>query len=339
MMERNIALEARLIDDLLDLTSIARGKMHLRAASVDAHSLIGLAVEIVREDARAKEISIERHLDANRSGLMADPARFQQVIWNLLRNAVKFTPRGGVIVISTVESTGADGLPWLQIVVSDSGIGIEPGMLEKIFRPFDQGGLTGDHRFGGVGLGLAIARAVVDLHGGRISARSDGPNCGSTFVVEFPGASRPPHGIADLGQRILPFSSSVSTPPMPLPTAPEKKPLRLLLIEDHDATLQVLLRLLSREGHTVTAARSVAEALAAAAADKFDLVISDLGLPDGTGIELMKKLRELHGLRGIALSGYGMEEDLMRTRQAGFIAHLIKPVDFSQLRRALEMLN
>ena len=339
MMERNIALEARLIDDLLDLTTIARGKLHLRSVPVDAHSLIGLAVEIVRGDALAKEISIERHLDANRSGLMADPARFQQVIWNLLRNAVKFTPRGGVIVISTVESVGQDGRTWLQIVVSDSGIGIDPAMVEKIFQPFDQGGLTGDHRFGGVGLGLAIARAVVDLHGGRISARSDGPNCGATFVVEFPGASRPPHGIADLGQRTLPFSPTVSTPPMPLPAASGKPPLRLLMIEDHEATLQVLLRLLSREGHTVTAARSVAEALTAAANDKFDLVISDLGLPDGTGIELMQKLRALHGLRGIALSGYGMEEDLMRTRQAGFIAHLIKPVDFPQLRRALEMLN
>ncbi|MEO6995992.1 MAG: PAS domain S-box protein, partial [Lacunisphaera sp.] len=288
MMERNIALEARLIDDLLDLTTIVRGKLHLRSASVDAHSLIGLAVEIVRGDALAKEISIERHLDANRSGLIADPARFQQVIWNLLRNAVKFTPRGGVIVISTLESVGEDGRAWLQIVVSDSGIGIDPTMLEKIFRPFDQGGLTGDHRFGGVGLGLAIARAVVDLHGGRISARSDGPNCGATFVVEFPGASRPPHGIADLGQRTLPFSSTVSTPPMPLPEASGKPPLRLLMVEDHEATLQVLLRLLAREGHVVTAARSVAEALTAAAKGKFDLVISDLGLPDGSGIELMQ---------------------------------------------------
>ena len=339
MMERNIALEARLIDDLLDLTTIARGKLHLRSTPVDAHSLIGLAVEIVRGDALAKEISIERHLDAARSGLMADPARFQQVIWNLLRNAVKFTPRGGVIVITTVESAGEDGRPWLQIMVSDSGIGIEPAMLEKIFRPFDQGGLTGDHRFGGVGLGLAIARAVVDLHGGRISARSDGPNCGATFVVEFPDASRPPHGIADLGQRTLPFSPTVSTPPMPLPVTSGKAPLKLLMIEDHEATLQVLLRLLAREGHLVTPARSVAEALAAAANDRFDLVISDLGLPDGTGIELMQKLRAQHGLRGIALSGYGMEEDLLRTRQAGFIAHLIKPVDFSQLRRALEMLT
>ena len=120
---------------------------------------------------------------------------------------------------------------------------------------------------------------------------------------------------------------------------PARAPLRLLLVEDHDATLQVLLRLLTREGHQVTAARSVSEALAAAEEAKFDLVISDLGLPDGTGIELMKKLRASHGLNGIALSGYGMEEDLARSRGAGFIAHLIKPVDFSQLKRALEILH
>ncbi len=339
MMERNIALEARLIDDLLDLTIIARGKLHLRAAPVDAHSLIGLAVEIVRDDARLKDISIERHLDAPRSGLMADPARFQQVIWNLLRNAVKFTPRGGVIKISTNENEDVRGTRWLTITVSDSGIGIEPAMLEKIFRPFDQGGLTGDHRFGGVGLGLAIARAVVDLHGGRISARSEGPNRGATFIVEFPGATKPPQGVIEPTQLSLPIPSSVSTPPMPLPTPVSRAPLKLLLVEDHEATLQVLLRLLTKEGHQVTAAHSVAGAIAATEDGKFDLVVSDLGLPDGTGIELMKKLRALHGLRGIALSGYGMEDDLARSRDAGFIAHLIKPVDFAQLKRALEVLG
>jgi PAS domain S-box-containing protein len=336
MMERNIALEARLIDDLLDLTSIARGKLHLRATPCDAHSLIGLALEIVRADAHAKGISIECNFTAHHSGLMVDPSRFQQVIWNLLRNAVKFTPPGGIITINTSEKNGAEGIAWLQIVVTDSGIGIEPDMLEKIFRPFDQGGLTGDHRFGGVGLGLAIARAVIDLHGGRISAQSEGSNRGATFIVEFPGATRPPHGVADPTQLSLPIMSAGSIPPIPLPSASTKAALRLLLVEDHEATLQVLLRLLAREGHHVVRARGVAEALAAAAVNTFDLVISDLGLPDGTGTELMQKLRAAHGLRGIALSGYGMEEDIARSREAGFFIHLIKPVDFPQLKRALD---
>ncbi len=338
MMERNIGLEARLIDDLLDLTSIERGKLHLRAAPCDAHSLIGLAVEIVRDDALTKGISIERNFRAGRSGLVADPSRFQQVIWNLLRNAVKFTPRGGLITISTSEKNNGEGLPWLQISVSDSGIGIPPDMLERIFRPFDQGGLAGDHRFGGVGLGLAIARAVVDLHGGRISASSEGPNLGSTFVVELPGATPPPHGVSDPSQLSLPIGSG-SIPPISLSPAPARPSLRLLVVEDHEATLQVLLRLLTREGHRVVSTRTIAEAFAAATVNTFDLVISDLGLPDGTGTELMQKLRSTYRLKGIALSGYGMEEDMARSRDAGFIAHLIKPVDFSQLKRALDTLN
>jgi len=336
MMERNISLEARLIDDLLDLTSISRGKFHLRAAPVDAHSLIGLATEIVRQDAQAKGISIERSFNARHSGLVADPSRFQQVVWNLLRNAVKFTPNGGLITIGTTEHTAADGKRWFQVTVTDSGIGIRAEMLEKIFSPFDQGGLTGDHRFGGVGLGLAIARAVVNLHGGRITAQSEGPDLGSTFLAEFPGAMMPPHGVTDPAQLSLPHMSSGTNPPMPAPAPPGGKSLRLLLIEDHEATLQVLLRLLTREGHRVQPARTVAEALRLASADTFDLVVSDLGLPDGTGTELMQELRNSHGLRGIALSGYGMEEDLARSRDAGFVAHLIKPVDFQQLKHAID---
>ncbi len=189
IMERNIALEARLIDDLLDLTRIARGQLHLRAEPCDAHSLIGLAVEIVRDDAFAKRISIERKFEARLSGLVADPARFQQVIWNLLRNAVKFTPRGGRVSIRTQNpDTDDDVSVSLQIEIADTGIGIEQIALERIFLPFDQGHFSGEHRFGGVGLGLAIARAIVDLHGGKIAALSSGPGQGSTFVVTLPGS-------------------------------------------------------------------------------------------------------------------------------------------------------
>jgi PAS domain S-box-containing protein len=323
MMERNIALEARLIDDLLDLTAISRGKLQLRAQACDAHSLIGLAIEIVRADARVKDIAIERSFAAARSGLLADPARFQQVIWNLLRNAVKFTPAGGRISIRTRNEAGPDGKEWLRIEVTDSGIGVDPALLDQIFLPFDQGGLTGDHRYGGIGLGLAIARAVVDLHQGRIAAHSDGPNRGSTFVVELPNALPAPDG---------------SRPPAAAGPAPAVTPLRLLLVDDHENTLQSLLLLLRSRGHQVVPAATVGAALAAAAAQPFDLVISDLGLPDGTGTELMEKLRELYGLRGVALSGYGMEEDLARTRKAGFVAHLVKPVHFAELHRIITSL-
>ena len=326
MIERNIALEARLIDDLLDVTALSKGKLRLRSQMSDVHSLIGLAVEIVRDDAQIKEVAIERDLEAARSGANVDPARFQQVIWNLLRNAVKFTPRGGRISLRTRDIVGPDGSPWLEIEITDSGIGINPAEVDKIFLPFEQGGRTGDHRYGGLGLGLAIARAIVDLHGGKITARSGGPNQGATFLIEMPGAMLPPAGHQPL-HGSGPENSSRAVSPV--------RALRLLLVEDHEATLMVLSRLLTGVGHRVTIARTMAEAWEKARHEKFDVVISDLGLPDGTGAELMERLRETYGLRGIALSGYGMEEDLVRSRSAGFVAHLIKPVDFAQLRRVL----
>ena len=337
MMERNIALEARLIDDLLDLTSITRGKLQLRPQRCDTHALIGLAIAIVQPEASAKEITLARMLDAPHSGLVADPARFQQVIWNLLRNAVKFTPHGGRISIRTRDEKTPGGARWLRIEVVDSGIGIDPAQVDNIFAPFDQGGLTGDHRYGGLGLGLAIARSVVELHGGRISAHSEGTDRGATFVVELPGAidarsSAPPTD--------NPFVAGASFPLKPLaqPAAPAAA-LRLLLVEDHESTLRTLSFLLRRDGHRLTTAATLAAAFAAAAAEQFDLVISDLGLPDGTGNELMEKLRSDYGLRGVALSGYGMEEDLARSRAAGFVAHLVKPIQIAELRRVIAALT
>jgi len=330
MMERNIALEARLIDDMLDLTRITRGKLDFRGQKCDTHSLIGLAIEIVSDDAMTKGISIQRDFAARQSGLNADPARFQQVIWNILRNAVKFTPRGGNVIIKTRNENDAGGSCVLHIEVADSGIGIDSAQLETIFQPFEQGGLSGNHRFGGVGLGLAIADAIVQMHGGRIQAKSDGKNRGSTFIMEFPGATEPPGGTID--------SAGCSSPSLPHPPEiSQGTGLRLLLVEDHKPTAQVLSHLLARAGHQVVSAGNITDALAAAAANKFDMVVSDLGLPDGSGNELMEQLRDKHGLRGIALSGYGMDEDIARSHDSGFVAHLIKPVDFHQLERVLKV--
>ncbi len=337
MMERNIALEARLIDDLLDLTMIVRGKLPLRPEQCDAHSLIGLALEMVRDAARAKDIVIERAFAAKLSGLTVDPARFQQVIWNLLRNAVKFTPEHGRISITTRNETNLSGAQRLHIEVADTGIGIERAHLAQIFRPFDQGGHTGSHRFGGLGLGLAIARAVVELHGGIISVQSEGANRGTTFSVILPDAVAPHSGLTDSSE---PFAAAATANSSPAPnSAPSVASLRLLLVEDHESTIKTLTLLLQRDGHRVVAARTVALALEAAAHNPFDLVISDLGLPDGTGNELMEKLRADYGLRGIALSGYGMEEDLRRSRQAGFAAHIVKPIPIADLRRVIAALT
>jgi PAS domain S-box-containing protein len=332
MMERNISIEARLIDDLLDLTRVTRGKLPLQLQHCDAHSLITLAAEIVRDEAQTKGIAIERKFDAAVSGLMADPARFQQVIWNLLRNSVRYTPGGGRIIVRTTDVPGPRGTRGLRIEVADNGIGIEPQYLERIFQAFEQVGLDGEHRFGGLGLGLSIARAIVDLHGGAIHAESAGKGRGATFVILFPDATEPPAGMIEP----VPHAGSATGQ---MPNGELHRSLRLLVVEDHRATLDVLKRLLTRDGYYVVGASTVAAALEAARATNFDLVISDLGLPDGTGTELMTQLREEHGLRGIALSGYGMEKDTERTREAGFIAHLIKPVDFNQLRHTLDHLD
>ena len=329
MMERNIALEARLIDDLLDLTAVSRGKLKLRPEACDAHSLISLAVEIVRNEAHSKGLVLEQDFAAPYSGLRADPARFQQVIWNLLRNAVKFTPAGGRIGIQTCDETDADGTRWFSVTISDSGIGIDPAALDKIFLPFEQAAAAGDHRFGGVGLGLSIARAIVGLHGGRIEARSAGRKMGATFVVKFPDAMEPSSGLAD---SVTPSAATDEG------ECGKAKGLRILMVEDHAATLEALSTLLRREGHSVVTAGTVSDGLAAAAAGTFDLLISDLGLPDGTGIQLMEKLRDSFRFQGIALSGYGMEDDLARCREAGFVAHLVKPVRFADLRRTIRAL-
>ncbi len=313
MMQRNIELEARLIDDLLDLTRIARGKVTMREVDCEAHALLGIALEIVREEAAGKQLTVETELAARQTRLRGDAVRLQQVFWNLLKNAVKFTPSGGRVL---VRSQNAEGR--ILIEISDTGVGIDPAALERIFQPFDQAGRVNDHRFGGLGLGLSISKAIVDLHGGTITAASEGLDRGARFQVRLPASEGAP----------------VQTESEPADLVLDR-PLRLLLVEDHEPTLLVLTRLLTRAGHAVSSASRVAAARELASRQTFDLMISDIGLPDGTGIELMKELRHAHGLRGVALSGYGMEEDLRRSREAGFEVHLVKPVDFGQLRRTL----
>jgi CheY-like chemotaxis protein len=287
-----------------------------------------MALEIVRGDAQMKDQVLSTDFHARRALLNADPARLQQVFWNLLRNAVKFTPRGGRITISTVD----DEHSGLRIEVADTGVGMAPEAVGAIFEPFDQGGLENDHRYGGLGLGLTIVRAIVDLHGGSVEAQSLGIGEGSTFVIHLPGASER-----------LEKSGNTETPPaldqLPGTVAePPARGLRLLVVEDHEATLQIITKLLNRAGHQVVTANNVQSALEAAANRSFDAVISDLGLPDGTGYQLMEQLRSTHDLRGIAVSGYGMEDDRRRSKESGFIAHLTKPIDFSQLQAALNEL-
>jgi PAS domain S-box-containing protein len=319
MVRRNVGLEARLIDDLLDLTRMTRGTLELRREVVDVHAAVHLAVRsCCTSEIDAKRLSVTLELKAARHHVRADPARIEQVCFNLLSNAQKFTRRGGAIRIASRNEDGQ-----IVLTVTDNGLGIEPHLLPRLFLPFEQGDDT--RRFGGLGLGLAVCKTIVELHGGSIQAHSDGPGQGATFTVRLPSAqpvaSRPPASSPPLG-------SSHLRPHRP----------RLLLVEDHQATADVMYRLLRRLDYDVKVACDLASARRLARQHSFDLLLSDLGLPDGSGLELMRELSREHNLKGIALSGFGMEEDLAQSRAAGFAEHMVKPIRFDALSAAIDRL-
>ena len=322
MMRRNIELEATLIDDLLDLTRISRGKLELQLRPVDAHQSLRSAIDICNDDIAAKQMRLTLDLSAREHTVRADPPRLQQVLWNLLKNAVKFSSPGGKIHVST-ENVGQDRI---RISVRDEGIGIAPEMLTKIFNAFEQGRSSITRKFGGLGLGLAISKALIDEHKGQLSASSAGPGKGATFSVELQTA---------------PIPAPQIKPEPRQPPAEQAPAVRILLIEDHPDTLRMMQRLLERSGHQVTPAASQREALRLAEGQAFDLIISDLGLPDGSGLELIRQLRSRtpdSPPKAIALSGYGMESDIEKSRRAGFAEHLTKPVNFRVLEETIERL-
>jgi len=314
MIRKNVELEARIIDDLLDLTRITQGKLALHFEQVDPQRLITDTIEILLSEIDGKKINVAVNFAAARHHVRADAVRLQQVLWNIIKNAVKFTPEGGSITVSTENA----GDHW-KVSVADTGLGITAEELPRIFDAWAQGDAGAAPRFGGLGLGLSISMHIVRHHDGRLWAESAGRGQGAVFHLEFP-----------LSSPALPAPDQpAEAPPPPLPA------LRILLVEDHQASRETLARLLVRRGHTVETAGSIAQALAVAAAGSFDLVISDLGLPDGRGHELMRALRRDFGLRGIALSGYGMQSDIAQSNEAGFDEHLTKPVSLPLLEAAL----
>jgi signal transduction histidine kinase/ActR/RegA family two-component response regulator len=314
VIRRNAELEVRLIDDLLDLTRISRGKLHVTLGPADVGEALDHVVEICREEARARGLALERAEDEPGAVVLADAARLRQVLWNLVQNAVKFTPAGGRIVLRT-RRAAADAI---AIEVSDTGVGIAPSDLTRIFQPFEQA----EGGRGGLGLGLAISKALVEAQGGTLTAESSGPGRGATFRIELKAMTR--------SERPSVALETLST------GAVAGRPRRVLFVEDHPDTAAAAQELLSALSCEVVSAASVRDALAAAEASHFDLVLSDLGLPDGSGLELMRHLRDRYGLAGIALTGYGMEEDIRRSREAGFVDHLVKPITFQKLAEAIE---
>jgi signal transduction histidine kinase/ActR/RegA family two-component response regulator len=320
MIERNIGAEARLIDDLLDVNRIIRGRMRVDREPSDVHAIVRDAVETLRGDAEAKGHELEVALEATKRHASADPLRLRQVFMNLLKNAVKFTPNGGSLRVRSWNEPN-----FVAVEVADNGIGIEPGHLPQLFEPFTQEETS---VAGGLGLGLAIAKGLIALHDGRIQAQSDGIGQGSRFVIELPLLD--PATVYE--ERPAPHPSS-----RPPPRRGSEQP-RILLVEDHVDTASVLSELLQSNGYKVETAASLEEARQVDLAH-VDVIVSDLGLPDGTGLELMRELRTRAQLPAIALSGFGMQSDLKASREAGFDLHLTKPVNIERLLEAIHRLS
>ena len=323
MIRRNVETEARLVDDLLDVTRIIQGKVQLHMEAVDVNAVVHNVVSMLQAEIASKGLEVALALRAKRCFVWADPGRFQQMLLNLLSNAVKFTPPDGRIAVRTAnEGPLGDGL---SIEVTDSGIGIDPLTLHRLFQPFEQGERTVTRKFGGLGLGLSIVRSLVGLHGGTIVADSKGEGHGATFTLR----------LATVLQ-VQPERAPKAATRDPVVAGPAR---RILLVEDHADTRSLLTRLLRGFGCTVTAAGSVREAIELDDADPFDLVVSDIGLPDGSGLDVIRYLRARRPVRGIALSGFGQDEDLRMSLDAGFDRHLTKPVNFNVLREAIGQLT
>ena len=401
MIRRNVELEARLIEDLLDITRLARGQMKLHLDPINTHDKIRGAIEIYQSEIALRKHQVIVELNATHYYVNADAIRLQQIFWNLVGNAVKYTPNSGTITVRSSNFSTDMGKEFIRLDFVDTGIGITPDLMQRLFDPFEQGEQTLSRRYGGLGLGLSISRSLAILHGGKVIATSAGKGMGSTFTVELPTIETPAGAIQD--QQSPTISSPMISSPMvtspnrfpetaALPTpdqsttsdstsadilnevpqlfthdvGPEKTPvelrsqsqlntdtqpaaategiaaatvkgksgLRILLVEDNEDTLAILARLLKITGHHVVTANCVANALAAAASG-FDLLITDIGLPDGTGWDLMETLKKTSPVQAIALSGFSMDEDIKRSEELGFLEHLCKPVNPDDLEQAI----
>ena len=336
MITRNVNLEARLIDDLLDITRIARGKVELERRPIPLLDIIKQATEVVRPDIEARNLQFAVDVEPGNYIVNADRTRLQQVFWNLLRNAAKFTAHGGRVWVKVGpggDPGSAEGPRTVVVEVHDNGEGMSPGALHRIFNAFEQAERSITRQFGGLGLGLTISKALVEMHGGTIWASSEGKGLGSTFYVQLP---LEPVALQPLPRETPPDQPRTAIAPRP---PVHRRGLRILLVEDHGDTALVMSQLLSRNGHRVERAGDVVTALELAGRSEFDLLISDLGLPDGSGLDLIQTLRARgKTMPAIALSGYGQERDIERSREAGFAHHIVKPITASHLAETINAL-
>ena len=318
---RNTRLQAQLISDLLDVSGIVSGRLRLTLEEIDPAAVIDDAIEAVQPRADDEHVVIEDDLhDVGR--IVADSARLQQIVWNLLWNAIKFTPEGGRVTVRLRRRSVEE----IEITVRDTGLGIPRDVLPRIFERFQQGSPTITRQFGGLGLGLSIVKYLVELHGGSVRADSPGEGGGSTFTVLMPSGSA--------------VSEKTTTPPTDVAPEPDPVPLlagvRIVIVEDDDDTLDFLSRYLSSCGAEVTTASSAAQALEIMPTSDADILVSDIGLPEMNGYELMRRIREMDsspaaGIPAIALTAYARREDRTRAFHAGFQAHLGKPIEPPEL--------
>ena len=311
-IERNAWLQARLIDDLLDTSRIATGKLQFEPRPADLNVAVKAALETVRALAASRNIELSINQSATTLVVMGEPVRLQQIAWNLLSNAIKFTDPGGKVTITTE----ADGVET-RLIVTDTGVGIEPDFLPHVFDRFRQADGSTSRRHGGLGLGLAIADALAKMHGGRLEAQSDGVGKGSSFTFCL---------------------GLVETEPVAADTVEQKsrslKNLDVLIVEDSEDTLILLSAMFAREGARVATATSASEALKRASSSPPHLVISDIGMPDIDGYEFLQQLKAMPGMNGvpaIAISGYASDDDRQRALSVGYLALVPKPIDIDSL--------
>jgi PAS domain S-box-containing protein len=322
VVARNTRLQAQLISDLLDISRIVSGKLQLVMESVHLASVVEAAIETVQPAADAKGIAIDHELDRTIGPMAGDPARLQQVVWNLLSNALKFTPSGGRVRVA-LRRTGSQA----EIVVEDSGAGIRADFLPYVFDRFQQADRSRTRRFGGLGLGLSIVKNLVEFHGGNVRGESGGEGQGARFTIALPLATPP----ALREEALMPEGSAdASTERVSLAT------IRVLVVEDEPDAADFVKQLLENHGAEVALAASAREALEILTANHTDILISDIGLPEMDGYQLMERVRHMdlasgRGIPAVALTAYARAEDRTRALLAGYQAHVTKPVQSSEL--------
>jgi CheY-like chemotaxis protein len=327
IIERNARTQQHIVDDILDVSRVITGKLRFDPEPTDLRAVVGAAVDAVRPAAAAKKIKLLTDYDPRARPVTGDPSRLQQVVWNLLSNAVKFTPVGGEVRARVEQAEGR-----ARLTVADTGLGIKPDFLPFVFDRFRQGDQSTTRAFGGLGLGLALVRHLVELHGGTVSAESEGEGKGSTFTVELPNMETRAEGG-------LPFRAEVVVEPV-VRLSPSEilRGTRVLVVDDEQDALDLIRVILEQRGATVVTALSAAAALEALGAGGADVIVCDIGMPGEDGYGLIRKVRALGdggATPAIALTAYAAESDRAQALAAGFQLHVPKPVEPENLVRVV----